>query len=95
MSLPGRIGREVPGKKGTHLMTIADSDVQRRNESNRRARALLQDLLAGGPRPYQTIHQQAMAQGISKAALMTAKRSLNVQSHKRDGYAIWNLPAAA
>jgi hypothetical protein len=75
-------------------MTIPDANIHRRNESNRRARQVLHDILAGGPQPYQVVHQQAVAQGISKSALMTAKRSLNVQSRKSDGYAVWNLPAA-
>jgi hypothetical protein len=74
-------------------MPIPDTEIHRRNEANRRARAFLQDLLAGGPQPFQTIHQQAVAQGISKTTLMTAKRSLNVKSRKSDGQAVWNLPA--
>jgi hypothetical protein len=76
-------------------MTGPEASIHRRNELTRHARAFLQDLLAGGPQPFQTIHQQAVAQGISKATLMAAKRSLNVQSRKSDGYAVWNLPAAA
>jgi hypothetical protein len=69
--------------------------IQQRNESNRKARQFLQDLLTGGPRTYQVVLEQAVKQGISKAALMLAKYSLHVESHKRDGYAVWNLPAAA
>ena len=38
--------------------------IQQRNESNRKARAFLQDLLTEGPQPYQVVHQQAVAQGI-------------------------------
>ena len=49
----------------------------------------------GGPQPYQVVHEQAVAQGISKSYLLTAKRSLNVKSRKWDGHAIWDLPAAA
>jgi hypothetical protein len=73
----------------------SDENIHRRNESNRRARAFLHDILAGGPQPYQVVHEQAVAQGISKSYLLTAKRSLNVKSRKSDGHAIWDLPAAA
>jgi hypothetical protein len=76
-------------------MPSPEADIQRRNESNRRARAFLHDILAGGPQPYQVVHEQAVAQGISKSYLLTAKRSLNVQSRKSDGYAVWDLPTAA
>ena len=72
-----------------------DTYIQRRNESNRKARAFLQDLLTGGPQTYQVVLEQAVKQGISKATLMLAKSTLHVESHKSDGYAIWNLPAAA
>ena len=72
-----------------------DTYIQQRNASNRKARAFLQEVLAGGPQTYQIVHEQAVKQGISKAALMLAKSSLHVESHKRDGYAVWNLPAAA
>ena len=64
-------------------------------ELNRRARQFLGDLLAEGPQPYQVVHQQAVTQGISKSALLMAKRSLQVESRTRDGHAVWNLPAAA
>lgn len=73
----------------------SDENIHQRHESNRRARAFLHDLLAGGPQPYQVVHEQAVAQGISKSYLLTAKRSLNVKSRKSDGHAIWDLPAAA
>lgn len=73
----------------------SDENIHQRNASNRRARAFLHDLLAGGPQPYQVVHEQAVAQGISKSYLLTAKRSLNVKSRKSDGHAIWDLPAAA
>jgi len=73
----------------------SDENIHQRTESNRRARAFLHDLLAGGPQPYQVVHEQAVAQGISKSYLLTAKRSLNVKSRKSDGHAFWDLPAAA
>jgi hypothetical protein len=72
-----------------------DTYIQQRNESNRKARAFLQGLLTEGPQPYQVVHQQEVAQGISKSYLLTARRSLHVESRKSGGYAIWNLPAAA
>ena len=72
-------------------MTIPDSYIHRRNESNRRARQVLHDILAEGPQPYQVVHQQAVAQGISKAALMTAKGALNVRSTRVKGHHIWQL----
>jgi hypothetical protein len=72
-------------------MTIPDSYIHRRNESNRRARQVLHDILAEGPQPYQVVHQQAVAQGISKAALMTAKWALNVRSTLVNGRHIWQL----
>jgi hypothetical protein len=37
------------------------------------------------------VHQQAVAQGISKAALMTAKWALNVRSTRVNGRHIWQL----
>jgi hypothetical protein len=72
-------------------MTIPDSYINRRNESNRRARQVLHDILAGGPQPYQIVHEQAVAQGVSKAALMTAKWTLNVRSTRVNGRHIWEL----
>ena len=69
----------------------SDSYIHRRNESLRRARAFLQDALAGGPQPYQTVYEQAVAQGISKAALMTAKYALNIRSICANGRHIWEL----
>ena len=72
-------------------MTISDSAIHRRNESNRRARQVLHDILAEGPQPYQVVHEQAVAQGISKAALMTAKWALNVRSTRVNGRHIWQL----
>jgi hypothetical protein len=71
-----------------------DAYIQRRNESIRHARQFLQDLLAGGPQPFQTIHQQAVAQGISKSALMTAKWALNIRSTRVNGRHIWELREA-
>jgi len=67
----------------------------RSTEINRRARQFLGDLLAEGPQPYQVVHLRAVAQGVSKSALLVAKRSLHVESHDRGGYALWSLPAAA
>ena len=72
-----------------------DTYIQQRNESNRKARAFLQEVLAGGPQTYQIVHEQAVKQGISKSYLLTARRSLHVESYKSDGYAVWSLPAAA
>jgi hypothetical protein len=69
--------------------------IQQRNASNRKARAFLQEVLAGGPQPYQIVHAQAVKQGIATSSLLTAMRSLHVASSKRDGYAVWSLPAAA
>jgi len=72
-----------------------DTYIQQRNESNRKARAFLREVLAGGPQTYQIVHEQAVKQGISKSYLLTARRSLHVESYKSDGYAVWSLPAAA
>ena len=72
-------------------MPSPEAYIQRRNESNRRARAFLQDLLAGGPQPYQVVYEQAVAQGIPKPALMTAKRTLNVRSTLVKHRHIWQL----
>jgi len=72
-------------------MSSPEAYINRRNESNRRARQVLHDILAGGPQPYQTVHEQAVAQGISKAALMTAKWTLNVRSTRVNGRHIWQL----
>ena len=69
--------------------------IHRRNELNRRARTFLNDQLAGGPQPFSLIRQLGAKQGISLAMLLTAKRSLHVESRTRDGYAVWNLPEAA
>jgi hypothetical protein len=69
--------------------------IQQRNESNRKARAFLHDLLANGPQTYAMIRQHAREAGVALSYLLTAKRSLQVESRKSDGYAVWNLPAAA
>jgi hypothetical protein len=69
--------------------------IQQRNESNRKARAFLQDLLTEGPQTYQAVRQRAREAGVPLAYLLTAKRSLQVESRKSDGGAVWNLPAAA
>ncbi len=72
-----------------------DQYIQRRNELNRRARTFLHDLLTKGPQTYATIRQHAREAGVSLSCVLTAKRSLHVESRKSDGYAVWNLPAAA
>jgi hypothetical protein len=72
-----------------------DTYIQRRNESNRKARAFLQDLLAEGPQTYAMVRQYAREAGVPLSYLLTARRSLHVESRKSDGYAVWNLPAAA
>jgi hypothetical protein len=69
--------------------------IQQRNESNRKARAFLQDLLTEGPQTYQAVRQRAREAGVPLSYLLIAKRSLHVESRKSDGYAVWNLPAAA
>jgi hypothetical protein len=69
--------------------------IQQRNASNRKARQFLHDLLANGPQTYAMIQQHAREAGVALSFLMAAKRSLHVQSHKSDGYAVWHLPAAA
>jgi hypothetical protein len=69
--------------------------IQQRNASNRKARAFLQDLLTEGPQTYQAVRQRAHEAGVPLAYLLTAKRSLQVESRKSDGGAVWNLPAAA
>ena len=51
-----------------------DPDIQQRNASNRKARAFLQEVLAGEPQTYQIVHAQAVKQGISTSSLLTAKR---------------------
>ena len=71
-----------------------DQYIHRHHELNRRARAFLHDQLTGGPQPFSLICQQAAKQGISLSMLVTAKRSLHVESRTRDGYAVWQLPAA-
>jgi hypothetical protein len=72
-------------------MSSPEAYINRRNESNRRARQFLHDILVGGPQPYQVVHEQAVAQGISKFALMTAKWALNVRSTRVNGRHIWQL----
>ena len=72
-------------------MSSPEAYINRRNESNRRARQVLHDILAGGPQPYLIVHEQAVAQGISKTALMMAKGALNVRSTRVKGRHIWQL----
>jgi hypothetical protein len=38
--------------------------IQQRNESNRKARAFLQDLLTEGPQTYQAVRQRAREAGV-------------------------------
>ena len=71
-----------------------DQYVRHRTAINRRARTFLNDQLAGGPQPFNLIRQQAAKQGISLSMLLTAKRSLNVESRIIDKRAIWCLPEA-
>jgi hypothetical protein len=72
-------------------MSSPEAYINRRNESNRRARQVLHDILAEGAQPYQIVHEQAVARGVSKAALMTAKWALNVRSTRVKGRHIWQL----
>jgi hypothetical protein len=66
-----------------------DQDGHRSSELNRRARTFLNDQLC------RLIREQAAKQGISMSTLLTAKRSLNVESRTIDRRAIWYLPQAA
>jgi len=76
-------------------MPPTETRIHYRNDLNRHARTFLQDLLTPGPQTYQVVHEQAVAQGISKSCLMTAKRMLGVRSTTAtNGKALWQLPAA-
>jgi hypothetical protein len=76
-------------------MPLTVTQIHRRNDLNRHARTFLQDLLTPGPQTYQVVREQAVAQGIPKSALMTAKRMLDVRSTTAtNGKALWQLPAA-
>jgi hypothetical protein len=69
--------------------------IHQRNALNRQARTFLHDLLTPGPQTYQVVHEQAVAQGISKSCLMTATRTLGIRSTTAtNGKALWKLPAA-
>jgi hypothetical protein len=69
--------------------------IHHRNALNRHARTFLHDLLTPGPQTFQVVHEQAVARGISKSCLMTAKRMLGVRSTTApNGKALWQLPAA-
>jgi hypothetical protein len=71
------------------------TQIYHRNDLNRQARTFLQDILTPGPQAYQVVHEQAVAQGISKSSLMTAKRTLDVRSTTAtNGQALWQLQAA-
>jgi hypothetical protein len=72
-----------------------DQYIHRRNELNRRARTFLNDLLTEGPQTYQAVRQRAREADVPLSFLLAAKRSLHVESRKSDGYAVWQLPAAA
>ena len=67
----------------------------RRNTLNGCARQFLSGVLRGGPQPYIMIRQRAREAGVRLSALWTAKRTLNVKSCIRDGYAVWHLPGVA
>jgi len=69
--------------------------IYRRNMLNGCARRFLSGVLRSGPQPYPMIRQRAQEAGVRLSALWTAKRTLNVQSCTRDGYAVWHLPGAA
>jgi hypothetical protein len=70
------------------------TQIHHRNDLNRRARTFLHDLLTPGPQTYQAVHEQAVARGISKSCLMTAKRMLDVRSTTApNGKAQWQLHA--
>ena len=71
-----------------------DAYIHERNTLNRQARTFLGDFLADGPQPYSTIVARAASAGVSLASLLTAKRSLKVESRRVDRQAIWHLPAA-
>jgi hypothetical protein len=99
-----RGGHEVSWPRTDALPTIAQGEdpmsstqafIPRRNALNGYARQFLRDLLRDGPQPYTAIRQRAREAGVRLSALWTAKRTLNVQSYTRDGYAVWHLPGAA
>ena len=63
-----------------------DTYIQQRNESNRKARAFLQEVLAGGPQTYQIVHEQAVKQGISKVTVQVVKTGITPQRTLSDGF---------
>ena len=76
-------------------MPPTQAQIRYRDDLNRQARTFLHDLLTPGSQTYQVIHEQAVAQGIAKSSLMTAKRTLDVRSTTAtNGKAQWQLPAA-
>ncbi len=76
-------------------MPQTDTQIYHRNALNRQARTFLQDILTPGPQTYQVIHEQAVARGIAKSSLLTAKRMLDVRSITApNGKALWKLSAA-
>jgi hypothetical protein len=88
-------GLDDPGQKDPPLMPPTATQIHHRNDLNRQARTFLQDLLTPGPQTYQVIHEQAVARGIGKASLLTAKRMLGIRSTTAtNGKALWQLPAA-
>jgi hypothetical protein len=71
------------------------TQIHHRNELNRQARTFLSDFLAGGPQSYATIKSCAAEQHISFSSLLTAKRSLHVESRTIEKRVMWHLPQAA
>jgi hypothetical protein len=69
-----------------------DQDIHRRNALYRQAREFLRACLAPGPQPYSTIVARAAEAGISLSTLLTAKRSLRVESRKVKKSTVWCLP---
>jgi hypothetical protein len=72
-----------------------DQYIRRRNELCRQAREFLSDILADGPQSYSTIVARATEADISLSVLLTAKRSLRVESPRVHQRAMWHLPAVA
>lgn len=76
-------------------MPRTETQIHRSNELNRQARTFLSDFLAGGPQLYTTIKSCAVERHISLSSLLTAKRSLHVESRAIEKRAMWHLPQAA
>ena len=71
---------------------VTDQYIHHRNERNRHGRTFLNAQLASGPQPLSLIREEAAKQGISLSVLLTAKRSLKVDSRLVNGRAVWSLP---